>query len=293
MPLLPPGVHEQFPPDAGQLTPLFAQYAAIKREHQRALLLYRLGDFYELFGPDAVHAAELLGLTLTSRACGKDYKVAMCGVPHHSAVRYIKRLVQAGEIVAICEQTQDPALAKGLVERAVTRVITAGTLIEDEYLCADASNFLAVIALRARRWGVALLESSGGRVELCELELRQDAAGWRELASVVLRFQPAEVLLPQALLDEPEFTAHLSLAPAPALHSYDSLPTESDTLGFLLRFFETSSLAHFGLGETPAAQAALFALVRYLRETFKIGDAASFTRAWRRKKGSCTLTGGQ
>ena len=96
MPLLPPGVNEHFPDDAGQLTPLFRQYVEIKSQHPQALLLYRLGDFYEMFGPDAVRAAELLGLTLTSRACGKDYKVAMCGVPHHAAVRYIKRLVAGG-----------------------------------------------------------------------------------------------------------------------------------------------------------------------------------------------------
>lgn len=278
MPLLPPGVHEHFPSDAAQLTPLFRQYTQIKREQPRSLLLYRLGDFYELFGPDAVRAAELLQITLTSRACGSDYKVAMCGVPHHSAVRYIKRLVQAGEIVAICEQTQYPALAKGLVERSVTRVITAGTLIEDEYLSADNNNFLAVVAARGERWGLALLESSGGRVELCELARREADGDWRELAAAVLRFSPAEVLAPEALLREPGFAAWVHATPGPALHSYDNLPGETDVQGFLQRFFDVATLMPFGLGEAPAAQAALFALVRYLRETFKVGEVKLYPR---------------
>ena len=125
MALLPPGVHEHFPDDRDQLTPLFRQYLEIKDAHPEALLFYRLGDFYEMFGPDAVRASGILGLTLTARAACKDYKVAMCGVPHHSSARYIRQLVRSGEVIAVCEQTEDPSEAKGLVERGVTRVITA------------------------------------------------------------------------------------------------------------------------------------------------------------------------
>jgi DNA mismatch repair protein MutS len=277
MPLLPPGVNERFPSDPGQLTPLFRQYTQIKAQQGAALLLYRLGDFYELFGPDAVRAAELLGLTLTSRACGRDYKLAMCGVPHHSAVRYIKRLVQAGEAVAICEQTEDPALAKGLVERSVTRVITAGTLVEDEYLSADASNFLAVIAGRGKRYGVALLESSGGGVELFELAMAP-GEGLAALSAAVLRYQPAELLAPRALLEGGGLSALAGPGIAPALHAYDALPGESDVEGFLRRFFAVPTLAQFGLDGAPAAQAALFALVRYLRETFRVGEVKLYPR---------------
>ena len=279
--MLPPGVNEHFPRlpdgavDAAALTPLFRQYVEIKSQHPGALLLYRLGDFYELFGPDAVRAAELLGLTLTSRACCKDYKIAMCGVPHHSAVRYIKRLVAAGEVAAICEQTEDPALAKGLVERAVTRVITAGTLVEDEYLAADASNFLAVVALRgmgqAARYGIAVLESSGGRVDLCELPAGGDTA-LRTLFDALLRLRPAEVLLPAQLFAEPLAAELMRLNGQPAYHRYDSLPGESDVRYFLERYFSTTSLVSFGIGEAAAAQGALFALVRYLKETFKAGQ---------------------
>lgn len=280
--LLPPGVHEHFPrdpatgaPDVAALTPLFRQYLEIKAQYPQALLLYRLGDFYELFGPDAVQAAEILGLTLTSRACGKDYKVAMCGVPHHAATRYIKRLVTAGLAAAVCEQTEDPALAKGLVERAVTRVITAGTLIEDEYLAADSNNYLAVVAQRGSgsgaRYGVALLESSGGRVELFELPADGEA-GLRQLFDAVLRLRPAEILLPAALAELPVAAGVRRLNPQPAWHSYAALPAEGEMRYFLERYFAAASLAAFGLAEAPAAQAALFALVRYLKETFKAGQ---------------------
>jgi len=126
--VLPPGVVAELPA-ADQLTPLFRQYAQLKAAHPGSLLLYRLGDFYEMFGHDAVTAAGVLGLTLTSRACGRELKLAMAGVPHHSSARYIKRLVEAGYSCAICEQLEDPAQAKGLVERDVTRVVTAGTLV--------------------------------------------------------------------------------------------------------------------------------------------------------------------
>src|SRR5688572_31032324 len=154
---LPPGVTADLPAD-DQLTPLFRQYAQLKEKHPGSLLLYRLGDFYEMFGHDAVTASGVLGLTLTSRACGRDTKLAMAGVPHHSASRYIKRLIEAGYSCAICEQLEEPSAAKGLVERDVTRVVTAGTLVEEEYLDDDGGNFLAVAAKRGNTYGVAMLE---------------------------------------------------------------------------------------------------------------------------------------
>lgn len=273
MPLLPPGVNAEFPSERDKLTPLFRQYLTIKDE-QPGLLLYRLGDFYEMFGPDAVRGAELLGLTLTSRACFQGYKVAMCGIPHHASARYIKRLVKAGETVAICEQTEDPSQAKGLVERAVTRVITAGTLVEDEYLHADSSNFMAVIAQRGRGWGVAVLESSGGSVELYESALDNT----RQLVETVRRHHAAEVLVPAQLRDEPQI-ATLPTGPGGCvLHAYEQLPGEQDVEFFLKRYFDVGSLSAFGLQDAQAAQAALFALIRYLKETFRIGQINIYPR---------------
>jgi DNA mismatch repair protein MutS len=270
-------VYAEFPP-AGQLTPLFRQYLEIKAQQPGALLLYRLGDFYEMFGPDAVRASELLGLTLTARPATKDYKVAMCGVPHHSAVRYIKRLVAAGEVVALCEQLTDPAESKGLVERGVTRVITAGTLVEDEYLAADSSNFLCVLAPGARgHYGFAVLESSGGRVELSDWV--PPAAGdprsapWQTgLAESVLQRYPAEVLLPQELAGDQGFLARMNEAAGfarPTLHSYHTLPNIMEAREHVLHHFNLAALDPIGLQAGSPALLALFALLRYLRETFR------------------------
>jgi len=282
MPLLPPGVNDRFPADAGGLSPLFRQYVEIKAQHPGALLLYRLGDFFELFGPDAVRAAEILDLTLTSRACSKDYKVAMCGVPHHSAVRYIKRLVTAGEVVAICEQTEDPALAKGLVERNVTRVITAGTLVEDEYLSEEAGNFLAAAAVHRTAQGlaagVAVLESSGGQVELYELPPAAPPEAYRALIDAMLRHRPSELLLPETARADPAFREALGPVTSPVIHTYTETPGDAETEGFLTRYFGAASLSAYGLGDSPPCRSALFALIRYLRDTFRIGQVRLYPR---------------
>ena len=276
MALLPPGVNESFPPDRDKLTPLFKQYCAIKDAHPQGLLLYRLGDFYEMFGPDAVQASELLGLTLTSRSCMTEYKIAMCGVPYHSAARYIKRLVDAGVAAAICEQTEDPAQAKGLVERNVTRVITAGTLVEDEYLSAESSNFLAVLAGGGASWGIALLESSGGSVELIPLPVAsaEPLAAFRFALSAALRHYPAEVLIHEALHADPAYREIVQACPGPVYHTYPALPPAAEQEYFLERYFKASSLGAFGIEGQPSLTAALFALVRYLRETFAAGELA-------------------
>ena len=126
-------------------TPLMRQYAAIKKEHPSALLFFRLGDFYELFFDDAVLAAKELQITLTSRNKEKGIAIPMCGVPHHAAEGYISKLIRKGFKVAICEQVEDPRLAKKLVRREVTRVVTPGTAA-DSSLSSEENNFLAAIA---------------------------------------------------------------------------------------------------------------------------------------------------
>ena len=126
-------------------TPLMRQYAAIKKEHPAALLFFRLGDFYELFFDDAILASRELQITLTSRNKEKGLAVPMCGVPHHAADGYISKLVRKGFKVAICEQMEDPQLAKKLVRREVTRVVTPGTAA-DSSLSSEESNFLAAVA---------------------------------------------------------------------------------------------------------------------------------------------------
>lgn len=127
------------------MTPMMEQYFEVKEKYRDYILFYRLGDFYEMFFEDAKIASRELELTLTGRDCGEEQRAPMCGVPFHSAEGYIGRLIAAGYKVAICEQTEDPALAKGLVKREVIRVVTPGTLIESELLNESRNNYLACI----------------------------------------------------------------------------------------------------------------------------------------------------
>src|SRR6202171_3343644 len=148
-------------------TPLMRQYAAIKRDHPNALLFFRLGDFYELFFDDAVTAARELQITLTSRNKEKGIAIPMCGVPYHAAEGYISILIRRGFKVAICEQMEDARLAKKLVRREVTRVVTPGTAA-DSSLNAEDNNFLAAIATVGERVGFAALDLSTGEFRATE-----------------------------------------------------------------------------------------------------------------------------
>ena len=150
-------------------TPLMRQYAAIKKDHPSALLFFRLGDFYELFFDDAVLAAKELQITLTSRNKEKGVAIPMCGVPHHAAEGYISKLIRKGFKVAICEQVEDPRLAKKLVRREVTRVVTPGTAA-DSSLSSEENNFLAAIAQTGERVGFAALDLSTGEFRATEFQ---------------------------------------------------------------------------------------------------------------------------
>src|SRR6201984_1422645 len=148
-------------------TPLMRQYSAIKREHPSALLFFRLGDFYELFFEDAVLAAKELQITLTSRNKEKGIAIPMCGVPYHAAEGYIGKLIRKGFKVAICEQMENPKLAKKLVRREVPRVVTPGT-VADSSLGSDENNFLAALAQTGDRVGFAALDLSTGEFRATE-----------------------------------------------------------------------------------------------------------------------------
>src|SRR3954454_22432778 len=153
--------------DAAPSTPLMRQYTAIKKEHPSALLFFRLGDFYELFFDDAIVAAKELQITLTSRNKEKGIAVPMCGVPYHTAEGYIGKLIRKGFKVPICEQMEDPRLAKKLVRREVTRVVPPGTAA-DSSLGSDENNFLAALAQVGDRVGFAALDLSTGEFRATE-----------------------------------------------------------------------------------------------------------------------------
>ncbi len=175
-----------------QLTPMMRQYAQAKAEHPDAIVLFRLGDFYEMFAEDAVTGSRLLELVLTSREVGKGKRIAMCGVPVHAVESYIARLIDAGCKVAICEQMEDARFTKGLVRREVIRVITPGTVVEEGMLAEGDSNFLMAICEASSAYGLAALEVSTGEFFATTLdgEDAQDA-----LQAELDRLRPAECLI--------------------------------------------------------------------------------------------------
>ncbi len=244
-------------------TAMMKQYLAFKKGHQDAVLLFRMGDFYEVFFEDAKVCARDLGLALTSREKGEN-AVPMAGFPHHAAENYIKRLIRAGHRVAICEQVQDPAEATGLVERDVTRVITAGTLTEDQILDSRSNNFLAAVALGNAGAGLAWIDLSTGKFEVEDVP-----AG--TLSDSLQRVSPAECLLPQAQHEDedgPPLEAHL---PEGCLVTRRP-PWEfnqEDGRRRLNAHFGTRTLDGFGCEGMGPALGAAGALLSYLEETQK------------------------
>src|SRR6266567_2741228 len=154
-------------------TPLMRQYNSVKEQVSGALLMFRLGDFYELFFEDAVTAARELEITLTARNKEKGAAIPMCGVPYHSAEGYIARLIQKGYRVAICDQMEDPRVAKKLVKREITRIVTPGTATDAHLLRSHENNYLAAVSLNGARAGLAHVDVSTGEFRVTELDLAE------------------------------------------------------------------------------------------------------------------------
>ena len=152
------------------MTPMMQQYFEIKNQYKDYVLFYRLGDFYEMFFDDAINVSRDLELTLTGRDCGEAERAPMCGVPFHSAETYIQRLIEKGYKVAICEQMEDPAKAKGLVKRDIVRVITPGTLIETNLLSENQNNYLCAICFGEFSYGVCFADVSTAQIYATSFE---------------------------------------------------------------------------------------------------------------------------
>src|SRR5262245_11939433 len=170
-------------------TPLMKQFFAAKAEHPDVLLFFRMGDFYELFFDDARKAARLLDITLTQRGQSAGQPIPMAGVPHHSAEGYLARLVALGESVAICEQIGDPALAKGIVERKVVRIVTPGTVTDEALLNERRDTLLLAVARGKTGYGLAWADLAGGRF------LVNEVASEDALEAEIARLEPAETLV--------------------------------------------------------------------------------------------------
>ena len=256
-------------------TPLMRQYTAIKKEHPNALLFFRLGDFYELFFEDAVVASRELQITLTSRNKEKGVAIPMCGVPYHSADNYIAKLIRKGFKVAICEQMENPRLAKTLVKREVTRVLTPGTAV-DVHLDSEENNFLACVARAGDAVGFAALDLSTGEFRATEF-VGDDAE--RRIREELLVLRPREMLFASSLpLFDQQRATTAQAAAAPRIASIENASwaeTPLDDWVFAPDYaipqvenhFGVLSLEGFGLANRAAAAAAAGAILHYVRTT--------------------------
>ena len=246
-------------------TPMMRQYLETKAQHPDAILFFRLGDFYEMFQEDAVRASEILQIALTSRAKGSE-RIPMCGVPYHSARRYIARLIEHGLKVAICDQVEE-AGGPGLVRREVTRVVTPGMVLDEEVLEPRQSNFLAALCLarEGEACGAALLEASTG--EFFAFERDNLAALAEELSAC----EPKELLVAEPLAGSPRLEALWAFferrLPLTTLEQAAFEPARAQA--YLRAHFDVMSLDGFGLDGAPLAAGAAGAALRYLKDTQK------------------------
>ncbi|SHM33796.1 DNA mismatch repair protein MutS [Rhodanobacter sp. OK091] len=245
--------------DLTKHTPFMRQYLSAKAEHPEVLLFFRMGDFYELFYDDARKAARLLDITLTQRGQSGGAPIPMAGVPYHAVENYLARLVRLGESVAICEQIGDPALAKGIVERKVVRIVTPGTVTDAALLEERRDNLLLAIATGANgAYGLAWVDLSSGRFLLSEVPHAE------ALAAELARLQPAETLVDESVV-WPKFVGSLpGLRKRPPWH-FDGDAAKRE----LNRFFGTRDLGGFGVDKLPLATAAAGCLLGYVEETQK------------------------
>jgi len=250
-----------------ELTPMMKQYWDIKNQYPDTILLYRLGDFYEMFFDDAVLVSRELDLTLTGRDCGQEERAPMCGVPFHSADGYIAKLVQKGYKLAICEQMEDPAAAKGLVRREVIRVISPGTVIESEMLDEGRNNYLAGVLLTEEGAGLCFCDISTGTAEVTQLE-PPDLPG--KIVNELAKYLPAEVLLSPGAASSPRLREHFNTRGYALLEPLDEADFALELCGGeVSRHFSAEYLETLGIAKDPLALRTLGAALRCLRESQK------------------------
>ena len=244
-------------------TPMMQQYRSIKKEYSDSILFFRMGDFYEMFNDDAKTASSILQIALTARN-KKTNPVPMCGIPHHSANLYITKLLKAGKKVAICEQTEDPKQAKGLVKREVIRVITPGTVLDDNVLDPKKDQFIASIYFCKNLIGLAALDVSTGVFKATQID---GANSLSLLADELKKLDPKEIIIPNSMIEEP----HPWLPASEAfLHAGEDWTFSfSEAYRNLTEHFKTQSLEGFGCENMKAAISSAGALIHYLQETQK------------------------
>lgn len=246
-----------------QETPMLRQYKTIKARYKEEILLFRLGDFYEMFLDDAKIASEVLEIVLTSREAGKGERIPMCGIPAHSANSYISRLINKGYKVAICEQVEDPAKAKGLVKREVIRVITPGTLIDEQMLEEKDNNYLLAVSLLDGAFGLAVSDLSTGEFTVTQFTADTETI----LVNEISHWQPKELLVPECLSTRLSWIRERFFVTITTRPDRDFSTERARQV--LLDHYQVTSLEGFGCQDLEAAISAAGALLEYFNQTQK------------------------
>ncbi|MBE5883328.1 MAG: DNA mismatch repair protein MutS [Lachnospiraceae bacterium] len=246
------------------LTPMMQQYMETKQQYKDCILFYRLGDFYEMFFEDALTVTKELDITLTGKSCGLEERAPMCGVPYHAVEGYLTRLVNKGYKVAICEQVEDPKLAKGLVKREVVRIVTPGTNLNMQSLEDSKNNYLMCITYTPTKIGISVADVTTGDYYVTEVE------DIRKLLDELMKYEPSEIICNDALLvsgmdiKDLQGRLHISVNALDA-HMFDDEGCKKT----LMRHFKVNTLIGLGIEEFPTGMIAAGALLQYLYETQK------------------------
>lgn len=247
-----------------ELTPMMQKYMETKAEYPDCILFYRLGDFYEMFFEDAKTASKELELTLTGKSCGLEERAPMCGVPYHAVDGYLNRLVSKGYKVAICEQVEDPKLAKGLVKREVTRIVSPGTNLDVQAMDDTRNNYLLCVAYFQGRIGISVADVTTGDYYLTEVE------DLRKLQDEINKYAPSEIICNEQFLvsgypvTDLKERLHVAVYPLSAHYFDDDICRRC-----LMKHFQVNTLAGLGIEEFPSGLIAAGVLLQYLYETQK------------------------
>ena len=249
---------------SNELTPMMKQYMQTKEGYKDCILFYRLGDFYEMFFDDALTASKELEITLTGKNCGLEERAPMCGIPYHAVDSYLNRLVSKGYKVAICEQVEDPKIAKGIVKREVIRVVTPGTNLDTQGLDETKNNYIMCIVYMADRYGLSVADVTTGEYLVTELDSQT------KLMDELYKFMPSEIVCNEAFymsgldLDDLKNRLHMAIYSLEAWYFDDALCRET-----LQEHFKVASLEGIGLSDYECGMIASGALLKYLEETQK------------------------
>ena len=247
-----------------ELTPMMQQYMETKEQYKDCILFYRLGDFYEMFFDDAITVTRELDITLTGKSCGLEERAPMCGVPYHSVEGYLNRLVQKGYKVAICEQVEDPKLAKGIVKREVVRIVTPGTNLNMQALDESKNNYIMCIVYIGDHFGMSVADVTTGDYFVTELDNE------RKLMDEIAKFAPSEIICNEPLyvsgidIDDLKNRLGIAIYALDAWYFDDAMCEKS-----LKEHFKVSSLEGLGLSEFNCGMIGAGALLQYLYETQK------------------------